>query len=118
MFGLGITSPTANILQFLVAGDVKYINWGVFTVLGSFVGSFIAAKASREFRVRAADAQTTLRSGLGGVLMGFGASIAGGCSIGNGLVMTAMMTAGLDWPCIYDSRSLDCVTACVCSTAA
>ncbi|EGA6971407.1 YeeE/YedE thiosulfate transporter family protein, partial [Escherichia coli] len=59
---------------------------------GIFVGSFIAAKASREFRVRAADAQTTLRSGLGGVLMGFGASIAGGCSIGNGLVMTAMMT--------------------------
>lgn len=67
MFGLGITSPTANILQFLVAGDVKYINWGVFLVLGIFVGSFIAAKASREFRVRAADAQTTLRSGLGGV---------------------------------------------------
>ncbi len=92
MFGLGITSPTANILQFLVAGDVKYINWGVFLVLGIFVGSFIAAKASREFRVRAADAQTTVRSGLGGVLMGFGASIAGGCSIGNGLVMTAMMT--------------------------
>lgn len=116
MFGLGITSPTANILQFLVAGDVKYINWGVFRV--RIRGSFIAAKASREFRVRAADAQTTLRSGLGGVLMGFGASIAGGCSIGNGLVMTAMMTAGLDWPCIYDSRSLDCVTACVCSTAA
>jgi uncharacterized membrane protein YedE/YeeE len=24
--------------------------------------------------------------------MGFGASLAGGCSIGNGLVMTAMMT--------------------------
>ncbi len=71
---------------------MKYINWGVFLVLGIFVGSFIAAKASREFRVRAADAQTTLRSGLGGVLMGFGASIAGGCSIGNGLVMTAMMT--------------------------
>lgn len=46
--------------------------------------------------VRAADAQTTLRSGLGGVLMGFGASIAGGCSIGNGLVMTAMMT-GQGW---------------------
>ncbi|EOS0226016.1 thiosulfate utilization transporter TsuA/YeeE [Escherichia coli] len=89
MFG---TSPTANILQFLVAGDVKYINWGVFLVLGIFVGAFIAAKASREFRVRAADAQTTVRSGLGGVLMGFGASIAGGCSIGNGLVMTAMMT--------------------------
>lgn len=92
MFGTGITSPTANILQFLVAGDSKFINWGVFTVLGIFLGSFIAAKASREFRVRAADAPTTLRSAFGGLLMGFGASIAGGCSIGNGLVMTAMMT--------------------------
>ncbi|SPX20013.1 inner membrane protein [Escherichia coli] len=98
---------------------MKYINWGVFLVLGIFVGSFIAAKASREFRVRAADARTTVRSGLGGVLMGFGASIAGGCSIGNGLVMTAMMTwQGWIGLCIYDSRSLDCVLACVCSTAA
>ncbi len=92
MFGLGITSPSANILQFLVAGDGKFLNWGVFLVLGIFLGSFIAAKASREFRVRAADAATTLRSASGGVLMGFGASIAGGCSIGNGLVMTAMLT--------------------------
>jgi uncharacterized membrane protein YedE/YeeE len=92
MFGLGVTSPTANILQFLVAGQSKFLNWGVFLVLGIFLGSFIAAKASREFRVRAADAQTTLRSGLGGILMGIGASMAGGCSIGNGLVMTAMMT--------------------------
>lgn len=92
MFGLGITSPTANILQYLVGGDSKTLNWGVFLVLGIFLGSFIAAKASREFRVRAADVGTTLRSGFGGLLMGFGASIAGGCSIGNGLVMTAMLT--------------------------
>lgn len=92
MFGLGITSPTANILQYLVGGDSKFLNWGVFLVLGIFLGSFIAAKASREFRVRAADVGTTLRSGFGGLLMGFGASIAGGCSIGNGLVMTAMLT--------------------------
>lgn len=92
MFGLGITSPTANILQYLVGGDSNTLNWGVFLVLGIFLGSFIAAKASREFRVRAADVGTTLRSGFGGLLMGFGASIAGGCSIGNGLVMTAMLT--------------------------
>ncbi len=49
MFGLGITSPTANILQFLVSGESKHINWGVFLVLGIFLGSFIAAKGSREF---------------------------------------------------------------------
>lgn len=92
IFGLGITSPSANIMQYLVAGDDKYLNWGVFLVLGIFIGSFIAAKASREFRIRAADAKTSVRSFGGGILMGFGASIAGGCSIGNGLVMTAVMT--------------------------
>ncbi|VFS76328.1 putative inner membrane protein [Kluyvera cryocrescens] len=88
-------------------------------MLGIFIGSFIAAKASREFRVRAADASTTLRSAGGGVLMGFGASIAGGCSIGNGLVMTAMMTwQGLDWPRLYDPRRVERLVDVVCSPAA
>ena len=93
MAGLGITTPSANILQYLVTGDSeKYVNWGVFLVLGIFLGSFIAAKGSREFRFRAPDAKTAVSSFSGGILMGFGASWAGGCSIGNGLVMTAMMT--------------------------
>lgn len=93
MSGLGITTPSANILQYLVTGDDKqFINWGVFLVLGIFLGSFIAAKGSREFRFRAPDAKTAVSSFVGGLLMGFGASWAGGCSIGNGLVMTAMMT--------------------------
>lgn len=91
-FGLGITAPSANILQFSVTGDMSYINWGVFLVLGILLGSYIAAKGSREFRFRMPDAKTGLTSFLGGNLMGFGASLAGGCSIGNGLVMTAMMT--------------------------
>lgn len=90
--GLGITTPSANILQFLVTGDQAFINWGVFLVLGIFIGSFIAAKASGEFRFRMPDSKTGITSFIGGNLMGIGASLAGGCSIGNGLVMTAMMT--------------------------
>lgn len=92
IFGLGITTPSANILQYLVTGDVDFINWGVFLVLGIFLGSLFGAKMSGEFRVRVPDAKTCVRSASGGLLMGFGASIAGGCSIGNGLVMTSMMT--------------------------
>lgn len=92
MYGLGITTPSANILQYLVTGDMTFVNWGVFLVLGIFLGSLIAAKGSREFRFRMPDAKTGIRSFIGGNLMGFGASLAGGCSIGNGLVMTAMMT--------------------------
>ncbi len=92
MAGLGITTPSANIIQFLVTGNDTYLNWGVFLVLGIFLGSYLAAKGSREFRLRAADVPTSVRSFAGGLIMGTGASLAGGCTIGNSLVMTAMMT--------------------------
>ena len=59
----GITTPSANVLQYLVTNDNSFINWGVFLVLGIFAGSFIAAKASNEFRVRAGCAN--LRSQCG-----------------------------------------------------
>ncbi|MFT8318819.1 MAG: YeeE/YedE family protein [Sporolactobacillus sp.] len=92
MDGLGITTPSANLLQLLVTNNLAFINWGVFLVLGIFLGAFIAAKASHEFRFRMPDAKTGIRSFIGGLAMGFGASLAGGCTIGNGLVKTAMLT--------------------------
>lgn len=90
--GLGITTPSANIVQYLVIGNPSYLNWGVFLVLGIFIGSFIAAKASNEFRLRVPNVKTIVSSVFGGIFMGIGASLAGGCTIGNGLVGTAMMT--------------------------
>jgi uncharacterized membrane protein YedE/YeeE len=92
MAGLGITGPSSNLLTFLVTGDIALIDWGVYLVLGIFAGSFIAALGAREFKLRSPDAKTAVMSACGGLCMGFGASLAGGCSIGNGLVNTAMMT--------------------------
>ena len=88
--GLGITTPSANIVAWLTTGDGQYIDWGVLFVLGLIPGSYIAAKASGEFRLRAPDASTTVRSIAGGTVMGIGASIAGGCTIGNSLVQTSL----------------------------
>ncbi|MCU5746156.1 YeeE/YedE family protein [Staphylococcus sp. SQ8-PEA] len=92
MHGLGITTPSANLVQFLMTGNLQFIDWGVMLVLGIFIGSYVAAKGSREFKWRLPDKKTLRNSALGGVLMGFGASVAGGCSIGNGLVETAMFS--------------------------
>ena len=92
LHGLGSTTPSANISQFLVTGDLKLIDWGVMLVLGIFIGSYIAARGSREFKWRLPDKKTIRNSVIGGVCMGFGASVAGGCSIGNGLVETAMFS--------------------------
>jgi uncharacterized protein len=87
--GLGITGPSANIGQWLGTGDMELVDWGVLMVTGLLIGSFIAAKASGEFRVRVPDATTTVRSIIGGIGMGWGAAWAGGCTIGNAMVNTA-----------------------------
>ena len=90
--GLGITTPSANIVNFLATGDASRIDWGVLFVLGLIPGSYIAAKLSGEFRLRAPDAPTAIRAVAGGTLMGVGAAIAGGCTIGNALVQTALFS--------------------------
>ena len=90
--GLGITTPTANTLQYTVTGDEGFIDWGVLLVLGLLVGAFIAAKATGEFRVRIPDATTAVRSVGGGLLMGVGATLAGGCTVGNGMVQTSLFS--------------------------
>lgn len=87
--GLGITGPSSALVNYLVGGDSQVVDWGVYLVIGILTGSFIAAAGSGEFRVRLPDAVTTVRSIAGGALMGIGASLAGGCTIGNAMVDTA-----------------------------
>lgn len=89
--GLGITTPSANIIKFLVTGDLGLIDWGVFLVVGIFIGSFLAAKGSREFKWRVPSHNIIISSVIGGAVMGIGASLAGGCTIGNGLTNTSVM---------------------------
>lgn len=61
----------------------------MYLVIGILVGATIAAKGSGEFRVRMPDAVTTVRAIIGGSLMGIGATLAGGCTIGNAMVNSA-----------------------------
>ena len=91
--GLGITTPSAHLISYIITGDSKQLGWGVFLVLGIFLGSFLAAKGSREFRWRLPDLSTIGKSTLGGIFMGIGASWAGGCTIGNGLTATAIFSS-------------------------
>ncbi|MFC7375284.1 YeeE/YedE family protein [Brachybacterium sp. GCM10030267] len=90
--GLGITTPSAKIVTFLTTGDITLVDWSVMLVLGILVGSFLAARLSGEFRWRVPDAPTMLRSAGGGVAMGIGAALAGGCTIGNALVETSLFS--------------------------
>ena len=90
--GLGITTPSSNLANYVVTGDNERFDWGVLLVLGILVGSFIAAKASGEFRLRVPDATQGARSVVGGIFMGVGAAWAGGCTVGNGMVQTSLFS--------------------------
>lgn len=90
--GLGITTPTADVFSYVTTGNLKFLNWGTLLVIGILLGSYAAAKASGEFRVRLPDAVQAQRSVVGGVLMGVGASWAGGCTVGNGMVQTSLFS--------------------------
>lgn len=90
--GLGITTPSSHLVKYVVGGDTAKVDWGVMLVLGLLVGAFLAARATGEFRVRVPDAKAASRSVVGGVMMGVGASLAGGCTVGNGMVQTSLFT--------------------------
>lgn len=90
--GLGITSPSKNVLNYLFTGDTKYVDWGMLLVVGLLLGAMIGAKISGEFRVRVPDSRTATRALVGGLCMGVGASWAGGCTVGNGMVQTSLFS--------------------------
>lgn len=90
--GLSITTPSAHLTSYITTGEAEYLNWGTLLVLGILVGSYIAAKVSGEFRVRVPDGRTSVRAIIGGIGMGVGASLAGGCTVGNGMVQTSLFS--------------------------
>ncbi|AKO45231.1 YeeE/YedE family protein [[Haemophilus] ducreyi] len=87
--GLSIAVPVANLVQYLVTGQQRYLNWGSLSVLGMLIGAFISAKLSGEFRVVMPPVQVILPRIVGGMCMGVGAALAGGCTVTNALVATA-----------------------------
>ncbi|OOF48697.1 ABC transporter permease [Rodentibacter genomosp. 1] len=88
-YGYGIAVPSANVMQYLVIGQQRYLNWGSLFVLGIPLGSFLMAKLSGNFHLRIPEPKEALRRIVGGVVMGLGAALAGGCTVTNALVATA-----------------------------
>jgi len=87
--GLGISGPSAQLFSLLINGNLKFFDWAGYLLIGLLLGSFIAAKGSQEFRFRNPGLTTVVKSFIGGLFMGIGSGLAGGCMLGNTLVNTA-----------------------------
>ena len=84
-YGFGITVSTSHWLRWLFGFDASLLDWESFFVLGIPLGAFIAARLAGEFRWRYPGARQMGRATAGGALMGFGAMVMAGCTIGHGL---------------------------------
>lgn len=93
-YPLGITGGWRGFLLFLTTGDLTYLSWEPFLVIGVVFGAFIFAKIAGEFKLRAPKPGTLLIQLLGGLMMGAGAIIAMGCNIGHALSGVPMLSIG------------------------
>ena len=88
MESLSFTAPVALGLDALLyfSDGTKRLTLGMVSVLGICMGSYFSARWSGTFRVEAfVNKADLLRHLTGGCLMGVGAVLSMGCSIGQGL---------------------------------
>jgi len=94
------TGPSARTLMFFLDRNAV-LEFDVGLVPGVFLGSFLAATISREFKMQGfTDACNMRRSMAGAAMMGFGGMLAGGCAIGAG-VTGGSIFAGTAWAALF-----------------
>lgn len=87
------SGPSASTLMFFLLPDPA-LSFDIGLVPGVFLGAFVAAALGRELKFQGFEGEGQMRrSMLGAVLMGFGAMLAGGCAIGNGVTGTSVFAA-------------------------
>jgi uncharacterized membrane protein YedE/YeeE len=94
--GLTFVAPIADALQAISITDHSLWNFGVCSVFGVVLGAFLASRFHDEFHWEAYDDHREMKRHMaGGILMGIGGVLAGGCTIGQGL--TAGSVLALSW---------------------
>lgn len=91
MYGLSVTEPAYTYMRFLLLGQKNAINWASFMWLGIPLGSYLSAKGHGEFKWRAPGPQRILQALGGGTVMGIGAAIGGGCTVGHSLTGASVL---------------------------
>ncbi|WP_298969545.1 YeeE/YedE family protein [uncultured Roseobacter sp.] len=96
------TSPLGETLLFLMTSSGGGLTFGVGSVFGVLAGAFIGSLIKGHFRWEACeDPRELKRQVLGAVFMGFGAILAMGCTIGQGISAFSLLT--LNAPIVFVS---------------
>ena len=92
MYGLSVTEPAYNMMRLFTLGQVEAAGWALFMWLGIPIGSHIGARGAGEFKWRAPGPTRLLQALGGGIIMGVGAAIAGGCTVGHSLTGVSVLS--------------------------
>jgi hypothetical protein len=88
-------APIGESIQYLMTFTGASINFGIATIGGVILGSFLMAVATRTFRIEGfVDAGDMLRHLSGGAIMGVGGVLALGCTIGQGITGMSTLAVG------------------------
>ncbi len=82
---VSISGPLARAGLYLVASQSSGAYFGLALIAGILTGGWLMAVTSRRFRWVPPEGSRVGAYLIGGVLMGIGAIVAGGCNVGNGL---------------------------------
>ena len=88
-FGLAVVPGTTGALS-AVAGH-PFPAWDALLLLGILIGGWLAARQSRPTAPKAPSSSALLKRFAGGVGLGIGASVATGCTVGQGLTGLALL---------------------------
>jgi hypothetical protein len=88
-FGLAVVPGTTGLLS-AVAGS-PFLVWDSVLVLGMLLGGGLAARQAGSIARSASGSSGFLKRFAGGLGLGIGASVAGGCTVGHGLTGLALL---------------------------
>ena len=82
---LTFSGPLVNASLYLTVASQPQNVFGVMLVIGMLSGAFLSAISTKRFHIIQLNSDSFFRVFNGGLLMGVGATMAGGCNIGQGL---------------------------------
>lgn len=89
------TVPIGETMLYAMTSSGGGLSFGVGSVMGVLAGAFLGSLIKGHFRWEACDDPVELkRQILGGILMGFGAVLALGCTVGQGISAFAVLSYG------------------------
>jgi len=93
-FGLSFTQPSIALIRFFTQGETGGIGLPLYILIGVPFGAFWSAYLEGGLQWSAPDGASLVRQSGGGLLMGIGAALAGGCNIGHGITGLATLSLG------------------------